>query len=125
MTVTGWKPERIRSLARRGTMPRKHGNGRGWLYQVTQELVAARAANAADPSASHGVDTEETARWQAVVADLQEEIVELRIGLARAEDRAATAERVAAIEAAAKERFIAYLERPWWQRLIGARLTRP
>ena len=58
------------------------------------------------------------------MADLQEEIVELRIGLARAEDRATTAERVAAIEVAAKERFIAYLERPWWQR-IGARLTRP
>ena len=96
VTATGWKPERIRSLARRGTVPRKHGNGRGWLYQVTQELVAARAANAAaDPSAGHMVDTEETARWQAVVADLQEEIVEMRIRLARAEDRAATAERVA------------------------------
>ena len=126
VTATGWKPERIRSLARRGTVPRKHGNGRGWLYQVTQELVAARATDAASPSAGHMFDTEEAARWRAVVADLQEEIVELRIGLTRAEDRAATAERVAAIEAAAKERVIAYLERtlsdarrPWWRRLIG------
>ena len=58
------------------------------------------------------------------MADLQEEVVELRIGLARAEDRAAAAERGAAIEIASLERIIAYLERPWWLRLLGAR-SRP
>jgi hypothetical protein len=44
VAATGWKPERIRSLARRGTMPRRRGNGRDWLYQVMPELVAERAA---------------------------------------------------------------------------------
>jgi len=32
VAATGWKPERLRSLARRGTIPRRRGNGRDWLY---------------------------------------------------------------------------------------------
>jgi hypothetical protein len=135
---TGWRPERIRSLARRGTMPRRRGNGRDWLYQVTPELVAARAEERADPRAG----TDETARWQAVAAELQDEVAELRIGLARAEERAAAGERLAAAEIAARDAVLAELRaqvereiargdaladqlaearRPWWRRWIGDR----
>jgi hypothetical protein len=88
VVATGWKAERIRSLARRGTIQRKRGNGRDWLYQITPELVAARVEERAGPSAS----TDEAARWQAVAAELQEEVAELRIELGRAEERAAARE---------------------------------
>jgi hypothetical protein len=138
---TGWRPERIRSLARRGTMPRRRGNGRDWLYQVTPELVATRAEERAGTTADPRAGTDEAAQWQAVATELQEEIAELRIGLARAEERAAAGERVAAAEIAAKNAVLtelrAQIEReiargdemaaelaearkPFWRRWIGS-----
>jgi len=93
----------IRSLARRGTLPRRRGNGRDWLYQVTPELIAARAEERAGTTVDPRAGTDEAARWQAVAAELQEEVAELRIGLARAEERAAAGERAAVAEIAAKE----------------------
>ena len=42
-------------------------------------------------------------QWQAVAVELQEEIAELRIELARAEERVAIADRIAAAELSAKE----------------------
>jgi hypothetical protein len=107
VAATGWRPERIRSLARRGTMPRRRGNGRDWLYQVTPELVATRAEERAGTTAGPRAGTDEAARWQAVAAELQEEVAELRVGLARAEERAAAGERAAAAEIAAKEAVLA------------------
>ncbi len=92
--ATGWKPERIRSLARRGTIQRKRGNSRDWLYCVPPSLVAARAGTTANPSAGTG----DAARW--------EELIELRVGLARAEARAATAERLAEVEIAARDQLV-------------------
>ena len=95
--ATGWKPERIRSLARRGTIQRKRGNSRDWLYHITPELVAARASTTADPSAG----TDDAPLWQ--------EVVELRVGLARAEERAAAAERLAVVEIAARDQLVTEL----------------
>ena len=124
--ATGWRPEKIRSLARRGTIVRKRGNGRDWLYQVTPELIAARAADRADPSAGTG----EAARWQAVATALQDEVNELRHVLARAEERAAeraeASDRIAAAERAAREAVIgelraalAWHRTPFWRRWWG------
>ena len=95
--ATGWKPERIRSLARRGTIQRKRGNSRDWLYHITPELVAARAGTTADP----GAGTDDAPLWQ--------EVVELRVGLARAEERAAAAERLAVVEIAARDQLVTEL----------------
>ena len=92
VVATGWKAERIRSLARRGTIQRRRGNGRDWLYQITPELVAARVEERAGMVADPRAGTNEAARWQAVAAELQEEVAELRIGLGRAEERAAARE---------------------------------
>lgn len=71
--------------------------------------------------------TEEAARWQAVAAELEAEIGELRIGLVRAEERAAAGERIAVAELAAKETVIVELRemladarRPWLERLLAA-----
>jgi len=139
--ATGWRPEKIRSLARRGTIVRKRGNGRDWLYQVTPELIAARAADRADPSAGTPDDrvaaradpsagTGEAARWQAVATALQDEVNELRHVLARAEERAAeraeASDRIAAAERAAREAVIgelraalAWHRTPFWRRWWG------
>ena len=128
---TGWRPERIRSLARRGTMPRRRGNGRDWLYQVTPELVAARAEERAGTTADPRAGTDEATRWQAVAADLREELAEVQAGLARAEERAAGKDAVLAELRAQVEREIARgdalaaelaeARRPWWRRWIGDR----
>jgi hypothetical protein len=130
VAATGWKPERIRSLARHGTMPRKRGNGRDWLYQVTPELVAARAEERADTTADPRAGTDETARWQAVAAELREELAEVQAGLARAEERAAGKDAVLAELRAQIEREIARgdalavelakARRPWWRRWINS-----
>jgi hypothetical protein len=126
VAATGWKPERIRSLARRGTILRKRGNGRDWLYQVTPEVVAARAATRTSTTAGLSAGTDESARWQAVATELQEEVAELWIGL----ERAAGNDRVAAAEIAARDRTIAdlreqvaWLRRPWWQRMFPRSAT--
>jgi uncharacterized coiled-coil protein SlyX len=92
--ATGWKTERIRSLARRGTIQRKRGNSRDWLYHITPELVAARAGTTADPNGG----TDDAAPW--------EEVAELRVELARAEERAAAAERLASVEIAARDQLV-------------------
>jgi hypothetical protein len=144
--ATGWKPERIRSLARRGTIVRRRGNTRDWLYQITPELVAARAVTRAgtmaDPSAGttgtarsqHDDDragTIDAARWEAV--ELREEVTELRVELARAQEQVEAARAVAAADVAAVQAKEAVLRelvdelkaqlaearRPWWRRLLG------
>jgi hypothetical protein len=142
--ATGWKPERIRSLARRGTIVRRRGNTRDWLYQITPELVATRAGTMADPSAGttgtarsqhddNRAGTTDVARWEAAAAVLQEEVAELRVELARAQERVEAARAVAAadvVAAQAKEAALRELvdelkaqlaetRRPWWRRLIG------
>lgn len=119
--ATGWKPERIRSLARRGTIERQRGNGRDWLYQVTPELVAARVDTPAGPSA----DTDEAARWQLVATELQEEVAELQVALGRAEERvAARDQRLVDMrdqldrEIARVARLEEDLRRPFWRRWL-------
>jgi hypothetical protein len=142
VAATGWKPERIRSLARRGTIIRRRGNGRDWLYQITPEVVEARASTMADPSAG----TTETA--QSEVADLREEVAELRAeierwrctaeergqALAKAEGRLLEADKVTVTlrelidelraqisrERGRRHEAEAELRRPWWRRLIGS-----
>jgi hypothetical protein len=112
VAATGWKPERIRSLARRGTIARRRGNTRDWLYQITPELVAARADTMAGTRAGttgtarsqHDDDragTTDTARWEA--AELREEVAELRVELARAQEQVAAARAVAAADVAAAQ----------------------
>jgi hypothetical protein len=144
--ATGWKPERIRSLARRGTIARRRGNTRDWLYQITPELVAARAATRAGTMADPSADTTGTARsrhddgragttdaarWEA--AELHEEVAELRVKLARAQEQVEAARAVAAADVAAAQAKAAALRelidelkaqlaearRPWWRRLFG------
>jgi hypothetical protein len=128
VAATGWKPERIRSLARRGTMPRRRGNGRDWLYQVTPEVVAARAEERAGTTADPRAGTDEAARWQTVAAELREELAEMQAGLARAEERAAGKDAVLAELRAQIDREIARgnalaaelaeARRPWWRRML-------
>ena len=62
---------------------------------VASEL--ARASTTADPSAG----TDDAPLWQ--------EVVELRVGLARAEERAAAAERLAVVEIAARDQLVTEL----------------
>ena len=92
--ATGSKPERIRSLARRGTIQRQRGNSRDWLYHITPELAAARAGTMADPNDS----TDDAAPRQ--------QVAEMRVELARAEERAAAAERLASVEVAARDQLV-------------------
>jgi hypothetical protein len=111
---------------------RKDNKGR-WLVRVPEHLASAALAAASGPLADD--DT---------LASLREENAELRVALARAEERAAHAERLAEArseaaqrvaaaevataraETAAKDALIAELKallaearRPWWRRLIG------
>ena len=122
--ATGWKPERIRSLARRGTIERKRGNGRDWLYRLPPELVANRAAARADTTADPRAGTDKTARWQAVAAELEAEIGDLRVELGRVEERvAARDQRIVDLvdrlnrEIARADRIEVELHRSWLDRL--------
>jgi hypothetical protein len=134
--ATGWHPERLRSLARRGTIQSQRGN-KGLLVQLPDDLVATDRSTeiaAGREADSHpetaGRDQADRLADRALIDTLREEVSELRVALARAEERAANAEkraeveiaaerRVAQAEVAAKDALITELRRPWWRRLIG------
>jgi hypothetical protein len=92
------------------------------------EIAAGREADSHPETA--GRDQADRLADRALIDTLREEVSELRVALARAEERAANAEkraeveiaaerRVAQAEVAAKDALITELRRPWWRRLIG------
>ncbi|MFL5337760.1 MAG: hypothetical protein ACJ8H8_32475 [Geminicoccaceae bacterium] len=158
--VTGWNPERLRSLARRGTIVTRRGN-RGLEVLVEggrprgsdgRPLAAGRSRQGAandDPELDR-IERLETLveRLRADLMGAEREASDLRVDLARAEERARAleavarsdveaAKRVVEAELAAKEEVLAELRaqvarevargdallaglrRPWWQRLWG------
>ena len=127
-SLTGLDREAIRARARRGVIPYRQGNRGQWLVQLPADLTAAS-------------DKAEGTAAADFVADLQAELVEVRIALARAvaERDAAKAVAVAEMVAEAAEakaenrllresldreraradRFEELLRQPWWRRLLG------
>ena len=121
-TRTGRHIDALRTTVRRGKLDRRKGNAGQWLVRLPPDGLA-RSDRVDD--AGHNQEMAE------VVAELREEVTELRVALARAEAghdaalaqvraegeaRAARAEG----EAAALRELVAELRRPWWRRLAGA-----
>jgi hypothetical protein len=128
--ATGWNPERLRSLARRGTIVTRRGN-RGVEILVDQGRPRSPdgrplpEGRSAEPAAAAAPDR--VARLEALVERLQGELTRsereagaLRVDLARAEERVRAvaavargdveaAKRVVEAELAAKEEVLAAL----------------
>jgi hypothetical protein len=86
---TGRDREAIRARARRGLIPYRQGNRGQWLVQLPADLMAA------PNTAEHAAEAD-------LVADLQAEVAELRLALARAEAARDTAKAAAVAEMAAE-----------------------
>lgn len=116
--ATGWNPERLRSLARRGTIVTRRGN-RGLEVLVAEgrprgldglPLPLPRPAVEAAP---HDVDASHIERLQAEVASLRNDLAraereagDLRIDLARADERIKAVEAVARSDVEAAKRVV-------------------
>src|SRR4051794_18833257 len=98
---TGLDREAVRSRARRGLIPSRKGNRGQLLVQVPTDLMTASDRGDDRQLADHG----------GVIADLQAEVVEVRLLLARAEADRDAAKAIAAAEVAAKDTLIAELRK--------------
>jgi hypothetical protein len=110
---SGLHRDAIRSRARRGLIPSRRDNRGQWLVQLSAE-----AMTTLDQGDDHDLAM--------VVADLQAEVADLRVALARAEADRDAAKTVAVAEVAAKDVLVAELRkllddarRPWWRRWVG------
>ena len=113
---SGLDREAIRSRARRGLIPKRMGNRGEWLVQLPAELVTEHDQ----------AMTENVTRGDGAIADLQSEVTELRVALARAETERDAAKAVAMAEIAAKDALLGELRllladarRPFWRRWLG------
>ena len=117
---SGLHRDAIRSRARRGLIPSRHDNRGQWLVQLPAEAMTM------DGQANgHDVDREVTTLNEPV-ADLQAEVAELRVALARAEADRDAARTVAKAEVAARDEVVGELRamladarRPWRRRWVG------
>ena len=140
----GISVDAIRSRIRRGALAARRGNDGRLAVQVPADL------RLGDDEIGDEVRLggDQTAAHQALVAELQHEVGELRVELARAEERVKAAEAVARadVEAARRaaeeaitardgllvelrrglereqaraDRLEADARRPWWRRLVG------
>jgi hypothetical protein len=107
----------LRSLARRGRISARKGNGGQWLVQLPDDALPNPALAAASATGSGADDA---------TSELMAEVVELRERLAKVEANAQAARDLATGQVAAKDEVIAELKamlaearRPWWRRLIG------
>ena len=122
----GWPRERLRSLARRGRLQTKRGNSAELFVLLTPELLAmAMAGPKADPGPPQALTEapEEADHLRDRVAELEAQVADLRVALARAEERERTANAIAQAKEAASRELLAELRRdlewhrrPWWQR---------
>src|SRR5690349_20224375 len=76
----------LRALARRGRLERRKGNAGQWLVRLPESL----------PQDDSGVALAGDSGMAEAVAELKEEVAELRVALARAETQAEAAKTVAA-----------------------------
>jgi hypothetical protein len=107
----------LRSLARRGRIPARKGNGGQWLVQLPEEGLAKPGVGTGSPNGLGESDA---------MGELMAEVVELRERLAKAEANAEATRGLATGQLAAKDELIAELKamlaearRPWWRRWIG------
>ena len=116
--VTGWNPERLRSLARRGTITSRRGN-RGLEILVENgrprsvdgrpqpDGRPAAATVAVDPHGEHQAWLEATIdRLREDLARAEHDLGGLRVELARAEERARAIEAVARGDVEAAKRVV-------------------
>ena len=96
---TGLDREAIRAQARRGLIPHRQGNRGQWLVQLPADHSAIPDAASLDPMAAP--DAARAAATADLLADLQAEIAEARIALARAEAARDAAKATAVAEMAA------------------------
>jgi hypothetical protein len=118
-TRTGLHRDAIRSRARRGLIPSRRDNRGQWLVQITAETLA---------TADQGDDRD----LAMVVADLQAEVADLRVTVARAEAERDAAKTVATTEVATKDMLVGELRtllaearKGWLERLLEALRRRP
>src|SRR3954452_21406735 len=83
---TGRHIDALRAMARRGKLERQRGNRGEWLVRVPVSL----------PPAGSGVALGDDSGAAEVLAELRDEVTELRVALARAETQAEAAKAVAA-----------------------------
>jgi hypothetical protein len=114
---SGLHRDAIRSRARRGLIPSRRDNRGQWLVQLPADALAR-----GDQVNDHDLTT--------ALADLHEEIADLRVAIARAEADRDAAKAVAVAEAAAKDALVVELRkllddarRPWWRRWVGSDRT--
>jgi hypothetical protein len=107
----------LRSLARRGRIPARKGNGGQWLVQLPDHELPKPDLAAGSPTGLGGDDA---------ASELMAEVAELRERLAKAEANAQAARDLAAGQVAAKDEVIADLReqlawhrQPWWRRWRG------
>jgi hypothetical protein len=107
----------LRSLARRGRIPARKGNGGQWLVQLPDHEL---------PKSGVGPGLATALGSDDAMGELMAEVVELRERVAKAEAKADAARDLATGQLAAKEEIIADLReqlawhrRPWWRRLRG------
>jgi hypothetical protein len=103
----------LRSLARRGRIPARKGNGGQWLVQLPDDELPKPGLAAGSPSGLGDDDA---------MGEFMAEVVELRERLAKAEAKADAARDLAIGQLAAKDEVIADLReqvawhrRPWWR----------
>jgi hypothetical protein len=107
----------LRSLARRGRVPARKGNGGQWLVQLPDEALPKPGLGGGSASGLGGDDA---------TGELMTEVVELRERVAKAEANAQAARDLATDQVAAKDKVIADLRaqlawhrQPWWRRFVG------
>jgi hypothetical protein len=107
----------LRSLARRGRIPARKGNGGQWLVQLPQEALVEPALATGSSTALASDDA---------MTELMAEVVELRERLAKAEANAQSARDLATGQVAARNEIIAALceqlawpRRSRWRRWLG------
>ncbi len=115
--ATGWNPERLRSLARRGTIVTRRGN-RGLEIRVEagrprthdgrpQPDGRPRPPQAQEPAVGRSEDLESVIdRLRADLARTEREAGDLRVDLARAEERVRAVEAVARGDVEAAKRVV-------------------
>src|SRR5690242_11880625 len=85
---TGKHIDALRAMARRGKLERRRGNRGEWLVRLPESL----------PQADSGIALADDSGMAEALAELREEVAELRVALARAETQAEAAKAVAAAE---------------------------